>query len=217
MPYFKKNNILLIHIPKTGGTSLEIYFSRKYALKLEDTLFSRTPSQLPEFKNRYLQHLFLTEYKEHNELLGIDFCDSLQILAITRNPYDRLISALLYGKKITLTSDPAEVYSTIQHIFSVYTTSKKKIHYGHYIPQWEFIADNEGAIDPRVTVMDTETLMADMHALGFTDFSIHMNGDIKRRTNYRQLLNSNSLQLINTFYERDFTLFNYPRLEHAHT
>ena len=217
MPYFKKNNILLVHIPKTGGTSLEIYFAHKYGVKLEDTLFSRTPSQLPEFKNRYLQHLFLTDYEEHKELLGIDFCESLQILAITRNPYDRLISALLYGKKITLSSNPAEVYSAIQHIFTVYTTSKKKIHYGHYIPQWEFIADKEGKIDPRVTVLETDTLTADMNVQGFTDFNIHKNGDIIRRTNYRQLLNSDSIQLINTFYERDFMLFKYPILEHAHT
>lgn len=34
MPYFNKANILLIHIPKTGGTSLEIYFSEKYSIPL---------------------------------------------------------------------------------------------------------------------------------------------------------------------------------------
>jgi len=34
MPYFNKANILLIHIPKTGGTSIEIYFSQKYNIPL---------------------------------------------------------------------------------------------------------------------------------------------------------------------------------------
>ena len=32
MPYFHNNyvNLLFIHIPKTGGSSLEIYFSKKF-------------------------------------------------------------------------------------------------------------------------------------------------------------------------------------------
>ena len=34
MPYFNKANILLIHIPKTGGTSIEIFFSQKYNIPL---------------------------------------------------------------------------------------------------------------------------------------------------------------------------------------
>jgi hypothetical protein len=36
MPYFKNENInlLFIHIPKTGGTSVEQYFSKKYNVEL---------------------------------------------------------------------------------------------------------------------------------------------------------------------------------------
>jgi hypothetical protein len=42
MPYFHNNNTntLIIHIPKTGGTSLEYYFSNKYNIPLNnDSLF----------------------------------------------------------------------------------------------------------------------------------------------------------------------------------
>lgn len=34
MPYFKQNKVLLIHIPKTGGTSIEKYFANKNRIKL---------------------------------------------------------------------------------------------------------------------------------------------------------------------------------------
>ena len=38
MPYFKNDNIntLFIHIPKTGGSSLECYFSSKFNIKLNN-------------------------------------------------------------------------------------------------------------------------------------------------------------------------------------
>lgn len=39
MPYFKNNNvnILFIHIPKTGGSSVENYFSSKFNIPLNNT------------------------------------------------------------------------------------------------------------------------------------------------------------------------------------
>ena len=38
MPYFhnKDVNLLFIHIPKTGGSSLETYFSKKFNMHLND-------------------------------------------------------------------------------------------------------------------------------------------------------------------------------------
>ena len=45
MPYFrnKEINLLFIHIPKTGGTSLEAYFSEKFNIPLDKhSLFCST-------------------------------------------------------------------------------------------------------------------------------------------------------------------------------
>jgi hypothetical protein len=194
---------------------LETYFSHKYSLPLnESVLFSSKPSILPEFKNRYIQHLCLSEYEEHKDILHVDF-DSLTIYAITRNPYDRIISALLYERKITLSSDSAAVYSAIYDKLTGLNISNRETqlrHYGHYVPQWVFICDASGTIDPRVIVMDTDTLASDMIACGFTDFNVHNNGTLTHRTAYRQMLNDQSIDLINRVYEHDFTLFNYPMI-----
>lgn len=44
MPYFKNDNVnvLFIHIPKTGGTSIENYFSSKFNIKLDKSLYLLT-------------------------------------------------------------------------------------------------------------------------------------------------------------------------------
>jgi len=47
MPYFNNNdvNILFIHIPKTGGTSVEFYLSEKYKIKLDkSSYYTTTPA-----------------------------------------------------------------------------------------------------------------------------------------------------------------------------
>ena len=56
MPYFKNNNLnlLFIHIPKTGGTSLEKYLSQKHNIPLDSkSLYSNSKNG---YNNVSLQH-----------------------------------------------------------------------------------------------------------------------------------------------------------------
>jgi hypothetical protein len=111
MPYFKNNevNILLIHIPKTGGTSLETYFSNKYNIELNnDSLY-----------------LFLTKNN-----IPIDFNKSI----------------------------------SLQH---------------------------------------------QMQQNGYPDFNIVFNSTNRNKLNYYDYLNKDSIKLINSYYEKDFTYFDY--------
>ena len=56
MPYFKDNNIniLFIHIPKTGGSSLEVYFSKKFNIPLNNKslffIFKTRIERIPNIK-----------------------------------------------------------------------------------------------------------------------------------------------------------------------
>jgi hypothetical protein len=60
MPYYKNNhiNILFIHIPKTGGTSVEKYLSTKYNIVLDGkALYTNYPNNIYKNINSSLQHV----------------------------------------------------------------------------------------------------------------------------------------------------------------
>jgi hypothetical protein len=62
MPYFKNKNIniLFVHIPKTGGSSIEQYFSKKYNILLNNSsLFGYNKLNITES----LQHIQYKTYE----------------------------------------------------------------------------------------------------------------------------------------------------------
>ena len=115
MPYFHNDtiNLLLIHIPKTGGTSLESYFSEKYDIPLnldslyedvEDNNFLEKETKIRNHLevNATLQHLIYRTIMKYKDFFKID-CNDLEIITIVRNPYERIVSGFLdkYGPKGT--------------------------------------------------------------------------------------------------------------------
>jgi hypothetical protein len=91
MPYFKNNkiNLLFIHIPKTGGSSLEKYFSVKFNIPLNKKSLMSTEDirdyiDKPEI-NSSLQHMTYETIIKYNHFFKINF-DNIEILTIVRNP-----------------------------------------------------------------------------------------------------------------------------------
>ena len=207
MPYFRKNdiNILFIHIPKTGGSSIETYFSQKYDIPLNyKSLCYYYPIQRKLKINSSLQHITYKSMYKYKKELKIKF-NNIKIITIVRNPYERIISDLFYLHKIDIKTEQDEVFTIIQN----YLTHKYLDN--HNVPQYKFIIDKNKNIIPDLHILHTETLTTDMKNLGFDDFNVFENAN-PNKLNYYKYLNNDSIQLINQFYDKDFSLFGYEKI-----
>jgi len=79
----------------------------------------------------------------------------------------------------------------------------------HNIPQYKFITDENSELIKNIIVFNTESLNKSNDKLNeFLGFDINIK---KKETNkdYSKYLNKDSIFLINTYYKKDFELFNY--------
>jgi hypothetical protein len=212
MPYFNNNddiNVLFIHIPKTGGSSIEEYLSYKYNIKLDNSslyLFTQDKRLLNENMkiNSSLQHLTYNQIVENRKVLNIHF-DNIKIITIVRNPYERIVSDLFFNNLITKDTSKETVFDIINQ----YLESDK--YDNHNIPQHNFITNDNQEIIPNIHILRTESLNNDMHHLGYTDFNLFSNAN-PNKVKYADYLNNKSIEIINNFYHLDFILFNYDKI-----
>ena len=216
MPYFKNKNInvLFIHIPKTGGTSLEEYFSSKFNIPLNNkSLYWFIEDEQLLNKNieinSSLQHITYNQIVKYSKIFNINF-NNIKIISIVRNPYERFVSDLFFFKLITTDSTKEEVFNILNN----YLVSK--CYDNHNIPQYKFITNDKGEIIQNIHILKTESLTNDMINLGYTDFNLYKHVNNQRvnnnKLNYYNYLNNKSIKIINNFYHLDFILFNYNKI-----
>ena len=197
-------NILLVHIPKTGGTSITEYLFKKYNI-------NKGPESLLTYHRTYdgihFQHILYSKLKIHNDCFKIDF-NNLTVIACVRNPYNRIVSDLFHFDLINKLSTPSEVYAIIKNN---YLLEDNIIKYdNHSVPQYTFIQDIDGTILKNIKILYTEHLTHNMQLLGYEDFNIKINTCRKENgKKYLDYLNTDSIKLINSHYAKDFEYFDY--------
>jgi len=205
MPYYPQMNLLFIHIPKTGGTSIEEYLNKHS----EQTVFSPVnhgvlPGNLGIIS---LQHQTYETIVKYHTFLGVP--SHCRIISIVRNPYDRILSELLFiyrhgGGGVSENSTPAEVYVAMKAHIDAGPLSNDN----HTLPQYKFILGSNGKIASQITLFQTERLTEEFRKYGFKDYTGSSSSE-----NYRKYLNADSISLINEYYGKDFDMFDYTRLD----
>jgi len=215
MPYFYNKdlgvNTLLIHIPKTGGTSICHYFSQKYGIALDNAAIY-TPVKHDEDPGcKTLQHYSYSRIMDEmgNGVLPFASIDlsGLQILTAVRNPYDRVVSDMFFFRMISSQTSPEHFFEILRDRYL--GNSENRNLDNHPLPQCTFLF---GALDePGIKILKTEKLNEGMRELGYTDFDVRVCTTFHHKA-YRDFLNQDSIRLINDVYFMDFEYFGYDRL-----
>jgi hypothetical protein len=77
----------------------------------------------------------------------------------------------------------------------------------HNVPQFNFLSYN-GELVKNITIFKQESLNEDLRKYGFVDFNEFKNKN-KTQVDYFTYLNTESINLINKIYSKDFEFFNY--------
>lgn len=223
MPYFHTNdiNIMFFHIPKTGGSSIEKYFSEKF--KIVNNHMNLYGWNHPNITNKILfdddkyehslQHMSFRQLEKFQYLFGIIMNDpKLIFMTIVRNPYERIVSDMFFfinELHITMFSTPDDMEKAIE----TFLTSESNFD-NHRMTQYDMLKNENGIILPKINIMRTNTLTLDMQNMGFSDFNFYEN---KNRADicsdrYMSLLTPHSISLINKYYADDFKYFGYEPL-----
>ena len=215
-------SLVFIHIPRCAGLTITAHFTQRYGSPKLTGVWSNkslprqtiTDSALtkltgiqtvmtsPEFNPKTpLHHQPLSGLRTYRGSLEVPFNALTRTICCVRNPYDRVISGMFHLGYINQHNSPDEVFT---QMLSYLKTSPPA-------SQVSFITDEFGNISTDIRIIRVESIVADMHALGYTDFTgtQRLGRGSWTKPTYSKYLNDESRELIQKFFDNDFKVFNY--------
>lgn len=211
MPISKRYRCLFIHIPKTGGTSIEAALDIFGDWKFEDQekLFGQIQSS--DIKNlgylsNYLQHL---TYEQCQTITPID--TSFKSFSIVRNPWDRLVSIF------SNTDNDLKRVAKLQGIeldnltFPEFIEATAQIEHIHLEEQYKFIYNVQGELCVDF-VGRFEYLATSFNTLCQKILNVELKLPCKNSSTHRaytEYYSHKEKKIIEARYKKDIQIFNY--------
>ncbi len=195
MPLFVRSKLLFIHIPKTGGTSIEKLLEERGEAM---SMFTSTGSI---FINGHTpQHCTFRELQDLNMVT-----DEVRIFTVVRNPVDRTISEYFYLKRHR--PDIDELYRGFDGFLDLFLNSRNNAFFdNHNLSNVEYLIDHAGLISDRVTIFnyfDVRGIEAFIGCEGLGRLNYYKTERASFQPDDRQL------KRIRKYFREDFKYFDY--------
>jgi hypothetical protein len=219
---------IFVHIPKTGGSSVEDFIMNQYGYKRNECLLVHGFSVDLDFEESHFvpyptMHFKLKTILRIAEANKAQIDNSWNIFSIVRNPYYRFLSEIFFSNYTNLKHnyhmlpDSAKVMyldSCVDEYFN--HPAKNSYHSYHSLEQYKFfegvdvnyqIFKFEEGLENIVKKMGFEVKDSFPHIL---DVSVYANVP---KPNYSKMLTPYLVETINTRYKKDFEIFGYEMLD----
>ena len=214
MPISHEHRCLFVHIPKTGGTSIETalgMYSRGNRENVDRLFGAVRSSDLKRLGlgSGYLQHLTLLEM--HAVRPDWPFADYFSF-SFVRNPWDRMVSSFSKKDAHLLREARGRDVELEELSFEDYVRATGEIEHAHLRPQAEFVTDADGevAVD---FVGRFESLAEDFQEVckraGIQKQLPHEKKSLRSERDYRRYYDAATRRVIEDRYRRDIDLFDY--------
>ncbi len=214
MPVSHELKLVFVHIPKTGGTSIEQALELFGSWRIEDRerLFGQVQSAdllALGLGTRYLQHLTSDE-------IGLveprTTARAYQWFSVVRNPWDRFVSTYLRPDPDLVEQARADGVELTGLEFPEFVERTQSLQQVHLRPQHEFLPAQRGSAPMllgRFESLDTDFQRA-CQRLGITRALPHANrAPVRSRRPYRDFYTADTAGRIAARYARDIAQFGY--------
>jgi hypothetical protein len=192
------HNVLFVHIPRTGGTTVEHWLETLGTVRLRS-------GSIPQFSKVTPQHLRMNDAEE---FLGEDFF--AYAFAIVRNPFERIASEFRARRALTEESfwkSSPRFPTWLEN--SLEAARRNPFHLDHHLrPQWDFVTS-------RVKVFHYEEGLESILARVASDIGAPAPGELPRKLATQRdssiRFDIAERERILAAYDRDFELFGYDR------
>ena len=214
MPVSHDLKLVFVHIPKTGGTSIEQALGLFGSWRIEDRkrLFGQVQS--PDLLalglgTRYLQHLTVDEIRAVEPSTTTP---AYRWFLVVRNPWDRMVSTYLNPDPDLVQQGRAEGVELTGLEFPEFVARTEPLQHVHLRPQHEFLPAENGSA--AMMLGRFESLAADFRRasqrLGINRALPHVNrARAQSRRPYREFYTAHTAARVAARYARDIAQFGY--------